>query len=103
MAWFEWYSTEVPCHYQVKADDLGFPGDDMIMRVHRGVCVFLSSVLLFNQRPTIETLYNNSRCSFEYRRYILSCGFASHADTGLTTRVNVTDGWDLQENVVRPW
>ena len=60
MVRFEWYSTELRCHYQVKADDLGFPGDDMIMRVHRGVCVFLSSVLLFNQRPTIVPLYNNS-------------------------------------------
>ena len=56
----------------VRADDLGFPGDDMIMRVHRG-------------------------------EYVLSCGFASHADGGLTTTVNVTEAWDLQENVVRPW
>ena len=39
MVRFEWYSSELRCHYQVKADDLGFPGDDMIMRVHRGVCV----------------------------------------------------------------
>ena len=35
----------VPAHGKVtvtmpvRADDLGFPGDDMVMRVYRGVCV----------------------------------------------------------------
>lgn len=70
----------VPAHSKmtvtmpVRPDDLGFPGDDMVMRVHRGV-------------------------------YVLSCGFASHGDVGLTVRVNVTEGWELQNasSVVRPW
>ena len=66
----------VPAHAEmqvtlpISADDLGFPGDDMIMRVHSGA-------------------------------YVLSAGFASNGDAGLTVQLNVSDGWDLQERVVR--